>query len=247
MDSPLPVGLAFSERSYCVRQITDTDATDYRHYGRLFDADDAVIVSHDGVDQTLCHRRMRMAAESWIFGIAISRSEQANPKRGDRILIFQPSRADIITNAQMTTQQNLGLKTAANTGDAAEHVKRHWLQKWRFEEGECSHPLFPGNNRARLESECNVFAGAPLQVPRSATAINEIACHRRNGLARRPFGLKAPGTGRKLLPSNPSGRFQQGPQALFARERNNARGHANQQIERPPSRGRRETARKKGV
>ena len=56
MDSPLPVGSAFSERSDCVRQINMTRQVVAESDDRLMQID-AVIVLHDSVDQALCHRR----------------------------------------------------------------------------------------------------------------------------------------------------------------------------------------------
>jgi hypothetical protein len=59
----------------------------------------------------------------------------------------------------MTTQQNLGF-TAANTGDAAEYIKRPWLQKRAFEEGDALIRCFQETTGLWLEGECNVFASS---------------------------------------------------------------------------------------
>src|SRR3981189_2347996 len=83
----------------------------------------------------------------------------------------------------MTTQQNLGF-TAANTGDAAEHIKRLRLQKRAFEEGDALIRCFQEATGFGLEGECNVFASAPLQVHEIGNRHHEIAYHRGNGLAR---------------------------------------------------------------
>ena len=83
----------------------------------------------------------------------------------------------------MTAQQNLGFP-AVNTGDAAKHIKRLWFQKRAFEEGDALICCFEETAGLGLEGQCNVFASAPVQVHEISNRQDEIACHRRDGLAR---------------------------------------------------------------
>ncbi len=118
----------------------------------------------------------------------------------------------------MTTQQNLGF-TAANTGDAAEHIKRLRLQKRAFEEGDALIRCFQETTGLGLEGECNVFASAPLQVHEISNRHHEIACHRRNGLARPAVRFEGARDGRNTA-LNPVGKDSSKDRSTVRRERN---------------------------
>jgi hypothetical protein len=128
--------------------------------------------------------RLRLEIVAWLMRCLRPRSSPTPVAlKRDRAKRLAKLASIVALNAQMTTQQNLGF-TAANTGDAAEHIKRIWLQKRAFEEGNALVRCFEKTTGLGLEGKRNVFASAPLQVHEIGDRHHEIARHRRNRFAR---------------------------------------------------------------